>query len=181
MECCNYSDVIFVFLYNFQTLLTGILAVIAAIITSVAIWRSTNAPIKEERKRLQRLQESKRCYLGQELSFHLRIISSRAEDALSTIKVYAASKKDITDNVRTRCLISLDPIFTQWEFMSLLTGEEFNELADLRRKIADHNFSISKTAGAFGDDNHKENLKKRLEQIKTGAGKLGTTLLVNSH
>jgi hypothetical protein len=74
-------------------------------------------------------------------------------------------------------------VFVEWEVMSLLLPEIVQKCLHLRQKLIDHNFDVARAGGAFGADNFRAILLRRLEEIMTEAtdlaGELGNVPVQN--
>jgi hypothetical protein len=153
-------------LYDFQTLTSGALAILAAIISGLIIWKTAFFPIQHKEKEEAQLVKRKRHYVALVLSRNFQLLATRAKQGIGTVIVTKAANADVTDKVKERMRLNFDPIINDWELMSLFPLEILTSIVDLRRKVEDHEFDIDRTGGAFGDDNFGEQLKRRLNSIE---------------
>lgn len=160
-------------IFDFQPLIVGIAAAAIAALTIFAIY----APVRENRKRIAKLEKRRRrvgCY---ELSKELLLVGKRARQGQGTIKVQKATNKDVTDGTRERISIPIPRLITDADFMALLPEETVMSLNDLKAHLADHAFDVMRTGGAFGDDNFGRQMSDRLGAINTQASKIAQELI----
>lgn len=165
-------------IYNFQTLLSGILAIIAALVTGVVIWKTAYLPIQHKKQEDDKQTERKRHYVALVLSRNFRQLATRAKQAQGTVTVTKAANKDITENVRKRVILNFDPIIDDSELMSLFPADVLTSIVDLRKAIEEHNFDMERAGGAFGDDNFGEQIMRRLDSIQFKCNLLSNQLCV---
>lgn len=173
----EYYNAFFRMIYDYQTLISAILAGAAAFISAHVIWRSAKLPLESKRSEDEQRRKDKLRYLCMMLPSELRGLRNRAEQAAGTVKVHIASNNDVTEFTKQKTTLKLIPIIEDWEFMSLLPPEILDPLINLMGMVEDHNFDIYRAGGAFGADNFREQLLTRIELIKTTAnmlaGKIG--------
>ena len=56
--------------------------------------------------------------------------------------------------------------------MSTLPTVVLEDCLALSQKVNDHNFDIARAGGAFGADNFRESLRKRIQEIQKNVGTL---------
>jgi len=154
-------------LNTFQVLLSGILAVIAAVLTATVIWISARLPVQSASKERIALNKRRHSYVKALLSAHFATLSARARQAEGTIRNIIGANGVVTDQVKQKVKLTLSPLVDDWESISLLPPEIQSKIATLRRKIEDHNFDMDRAAGAFGADNFRQHI---LTQIKSVQG-----------
>jgi hypothetical protein len=159
-------------LHEFQTLIAGCLAVVAAAATAYVIWRAAHLPVLAQAGRDEEMTKRRVRYECLVLSSQLQILRRRASQAAATIRVYIAANKDVSDEAKERIYLSLPKIIEDWEVMSLLPVANLESVLDLSQTLNEHNFDIARTGGAFGDDNFRKNLLQRLDYIMTRTSKL---------
>lgn len=159
-------------IYDYQTLLAGILAIVGASIAAFAVWRSTRLTI--ERDQAHRAdKDQRRLSVGvQTLSADLQTLSRRAAQALGTINVHIAANASMNDSTRSRTILAAPPSIEDWELMSLFPAELIRELVSLRHAVEAHNFDMERAGGAFGDDNFQRHVKKQADSIRSQATSL---------
>lgn len=151
---------------DYQTLISGILAVGAAVGTAVAVWLSARLPIKHQRLEAQALQARKRYYVALVLSRNFRLLATRAAQAKSTVIAVKAANGTVTDDTKRRATLIFDAVIDNWELMSVFPVDILGDIADLQNRVADHNFDIERAGGAFGADNFAESIKDRCDAIR---------------
>lgn len=164
--------------YDFQTLISGSLAIIAAVVTAAVIWRSAKLPFIEQERREKELLRRQILFASSVLSEQLLIIATRARQAEGTITVVVASNTDVNDDTRRRTILEIHPIVDDRETMSVLPTELLQRLSKLRHQIADHNFDMMRAGGAFGADNFRTSILARIRQIEHDARELSGSFAV---
>lgn len=172
--CINTLDCF----YDFQTLLSGILAIGAALITALIIWWTAYLPIQHQKNEIIRQKRRKQHYVALILSRNFRLLATRARQAQGTVKVTKAANKDITENVRKRTILVFDSIIDDWELMSLFPSSVLTKIVDLRNIVNEHNFDMERAGGAFGDDNFGNQIMNRLDSIASQCNVLGSELCI---
>jgi hypothetical protein len=159
-------------LYNFQTLLAGVLAIIAAMIAAIAVWRSAHLPLKHQEK-VRREAEGRRVQVGyRALLSDLQTLQVRVRQAEGSVKVVIASNASVTDDVRTKVRLAMPALCSDWDFMSLLPSDLASALLALGRTVDSHNFDMAQAGGAFGADSFRELIFRRLKDISEHVGSL---------
>ena len=153
-------------LSEFQTLITGVLALLAATVTAIVIWRAAKLPVVKEYEHQVLMEKRKKRYNFRLLFEDLRLISNRAKHVAGTIEVTVAANAVITDEIRSKVLLKLPKIIECWEDMSLLEEPLFSEILSLRRQIIDHNFDMERAGGSFGADNFQQSILRRLSRLE---------------
>lgn len=165
-------------LFEFQTLLSGCLAILAAILTAAIIWRAAQLPIKEQAKRDHEMKGLRRQYACLVLSTDFHLIAARARQAEGTIRAVIAANANVNDNTREKTYLKLHPMIDQWEFMSLLPKDMFRNIMRLRRTVDDHNFDMERAGGAFGAENFRQSILTRIRSIQGHATTLAAQIAV---
>ncbi len=163
-------------LYDFQALISGSFAIIAAIATGFIIWKTAYLPIQHKKEEDIRQTERKRHYIALVLSRNFRLLATRAKQAQGTVTVTKAANAEITENVRKRTILKFDPIIDDWELMSLFPASILTSIVDLRKTIDEHNFDMERAGGAFGDDNFGRQIMSSLDSIQTKCNILSNEL-----
>ncbi|MFH1157965.1 MAG: hypothetical protein V1721_03660 [Pseudomonadota bacterium] len=171
--CASFVKCIF----DFQNLLSGFLAIAAAVITALVIWKSANLPLEKQRKEKLETEKRQRQFISFLLAHEFRLLASRALQAKGTIKVTIAANANVTDQTREKTILSLHPAIQEWEFMSLLPQDLFQEIMVLSRKVEDHNFDMKRAGGSFGDDNFQRIVQQHAQEIHDLAFKLSNKLI----
>jgi hypothetical protein len=164
-------------LYNYQALFSGILAICAAVVTAVVLWCSALLPIEQRQRETKELEQKKIRFLKLSLHHDFRLLSTRASHAASTIKVTIAANVNVSENTRKKTKLQVPAIVNQWEFMSLLSFDEFDSVMKLVRKVQDHNFDMERAGGSFGDDNFQRHVQVQANQIKDMAFMISNQML----
>jgi hypothetical protein len=152
---------------DFQTLLSGILAIFAALVTALVIWCAAYLPIKKQAQRDKEMTDRRQRYVCLVLSTDFQLLASRALQAEGTIKVAIAANTNVTDNIREKTQLNLHPIIDDWESMSLLSKDKVRNILELSRKVNDHNFDMQRAGGAFGADNFRQSILSRIGIIQS--------------
>ena len=162
-------------LWKFQTLVAGIFAIIAAVVTAYTIYKAARLPVRAEQDR-HKENEGRRLRLRSlELSEEFSILGKRAIQGKATVKVHKAAKASITDETRRKMMLRIPPPTRDWEFMSLTPEAIVRQCIQLNGMIEDHNFDMERAGGAFGDDNFGRSITARLETISKIAADLSQT------
>lgn len=161
----DYSGIIKYF-FDFQTLLSGILAIFAAGITAWIIWTTAFLPIRHKEKEDGETLKRKQHYVALILAKNFDLISMRAKLGVSTVITVKAANAQINDQTKERMKLKFDPIINDWELMSLFPLEILTSIVNLRRLIEDHHYDMERAGGAFGDDNFGDAIKRRLNSIE---------------
>lgn len=162
---------------EFQTLIAGFMAVIAAAGTAYAVWRSANLPIAEQARRGKEMAAQRQRHECLVLSSQLQVLQRRAGQAAGTIRVYKAANKDVSDAAKEKMYLTVPPIIADWEVMSMLQFDVVRRCLDLTQKLESHNFDIARAGGAFGDDNFGRHLQRQLDEIIASASTLANELI----
>jgi hypothetical protein len=152
---------------DYQELIAGTLAVLAAIITARAVWRAAQVPIVRDEQREAELKRRQLVYTCSILSSELKTLSVRALQADSTIVTVAAANSQINEDTKKKCSFNRPKILDDWTAMSLLPPATMSPLMTLYKMVDDHNFDVARSGGAFGADSFRQTLRKRLTDIQT--------------
>ncbi len=163
-------------LYNFQTIISGVLAIIVAFFTAIIIWWTAYLPIQHKKDADLEQRERKQHYVALVLSKNFQLLATRAKQVQGTVIVTKAANATITEDVRARTKLHFDPIINDWELMSLFPPEILTRIVGLRKHVDDHNFDMERAGGAFGDDNFGQQIKSRLDSIGTLCHQLSSEL-----
>jgi hypothetical protein len=164
--------------WAFQTLITGIVAVLSAIVTAATIYFAARLPVSAEREREKESAGRRLRLRSLEMSEELKLLGKRARLGQSTVKVHKASNADVTEATRQKMRLRIPEPTQDWRFMSLLPENMARECLQLNSMIEDHNFDIERAGGAFGDDNFGRSITDRLETIRTKAEELSNVVLI---
>ena len=177
-DCSSVVDC----LWSFQALLTGVLAILAAVITAHVIYRAAKLPVRAEEKHKLDLANRRRRLGCLELSSNFWTISERAVQAQSTVRVHKGENAGVSKDTLDRLVFGIPAITQDWEFMSLLSEELAQRCCELCRKIESHNYDMERTGvgSAFGADNFAASITKRLADIKDIAFDLSNELTKSS-
>jgi hypothetical protein len=163
-------------IWDFQTLIAGALASIAAAATAYIIWRAARLPIEAQASINQEKQERQIRYVSSVLSTHLGYLAARTRQAEGTIRAIIAANANINDDVRKRTSLKLHSIVDDWEFMSLIPRHLLEHTIRLRRQIDDHNFDMERAGGAFGSNEFQRSILARTNSIQAQATNLSRQL-----
>ncbi len=166
-------------LYDYQTLVSGVLAILAAGATAWVVIHAARIPIEAQRQRDRELRNARRDYLRAVLMGEIFTIATRARQAASTVKTYKASTHEITDDGKEKLYLTIPHDTQDWEAMAVLGTEVIKEWASLRHLIDEHNFDIKRAGGAFGDDNFGRKIMSRAEAIAAAAQQFAGKTLNN--
>lgn len=173
----EYCTSILSCVHDFQTLISGVFAILAALLTAHIIWKSASLPIKAKENK-QKEDETRRLhYLYSILAGNLREISARAQQTPGSIKVHKAANTSVSEKTKDKLYLELHSIADEWEHMSLLPKETLSSFSRLRRLISDHNYDISRARGAFGDDNFANIISTRAKNIRSSAFELSNEII----
>jgi hypothetical protein len=170
------QGVIYTLLYSFQTLISGVLAIVAAIITAYVVWRSANAPIRATEASEKNLRIRRARFTLSVLSWELRTIVSRARQVRGTIDVTTAANAQVNDDTKQKCYLPRPQMLEDWESMSSLSVGRFESIRQFFQIVDEHNFDIRRAAGAFGEENFRRSLRSRLDLIHKQAANLQASI-----
>lgn len=173
MEIC--SDILHC-AHEFQTFISGVLAILAALGTSFMIWKSAFLPIQHQKAHDLKQKRRKQHYVALVLSRNFRLLATRAKQVQGTVITHKAANASVTDKTRERSKLIFDPIIDDWELMSLFPMDLLTDIVDLRKYVADHNFMMDQIGGAFGDDNVGEQIKRRMDSVQNQCSTLSNKL-----
>ena len=162
--------------HEFQTLIAGTLAVAAAGVTGYVIWRSANLPVAEQARRDKEMAAHRQRHECLVLSSQIRALRRRAGQAAGTIRVHIGANANVTDATKEKIYLVEPAIIADWEVMSMLPSEVVERCLDLTQKLDDHNYDIARAGGAFGDDNFRQSLLRRLDDIMVNVLKLANDM-----
>ncbi|MEO1564439.1 MAG: hypothetical protein AAFR98_13465 [Pseudomonadota bacterium] len=157
---------------EFQTLIAGSLATIAAVVTAYVVYKSAKLGVEANQLTRKGLKEQKLAYAKNQLAVDMEQVRRQCTQTASTIKVHVASNAEVTETIKNRCYIDGGSILLDWEFISLFDGDEQKQILRLRSKIRAFNKDIEKTGGAFGALNWQEHLYNQLNSITGFAGSI---------
>lgn len=163
--CAGLLDCI----YEFQVLGTGVLAIIAAVVTAVAITSAAQAPVEASEKREEGLRQRRLRHTCMSLSHELLSLRNRAVAVARKVRFErpALHQPPQIDEVNA---LFLPPSFASWEDMSLLPDETAQACFALARRIQAHNFDVSDGLAS------REVRQQRLSQIEEQALRLAAEL-----
>ncbi|HLZ73845.1 hypothetical protein [Phenylobacterium sp.] len=175
-SAAHYCSTALSWAYDFQTLISGILAILAALGTAAVVLRAARLPIEASAQREQAADDRKRRYLCSILAECCRRVGSRARQAEGTITVVIAANSTVNDAIRAKVALGIDAVADDVELMALLPGAVMPRWIAFRRVIDDHNFDMNRAGGAFGDENFRRSIRDRLVRIGTEAAALAAVL-----
>jgi hypothetical protein len=152
-------------LWQFQTLIAGILAIFAAIITASVIYVAARLPVKSEQARAKKAEDRRLRLRSIELSEEFKILGMRAMQGKGTVTVHKASNASVLDETRRKMMLHIPQPTRDWEFMTLIPEAVARECVRLNGLIKEHNFDMERAGGAFGDDNFGRSITNRLDAI----------------
>lgn len=155
--------------YEFQTLISGGLAILAAIATAWVILSAAKMPIRVQQLEKKALEQRRKRFVGRTMSRELKTVAARARMAIGTIRVHAASGVAVTEETKRQISFRFPELARDWESMSLLPADTFIHLTRVLKMMEDHNHDIDRSGGAFGADDFRKHLIRRLEQLMTTA------------
>lgn len=129
-------------IYEYQTLLAGMLALFSAVLAGIWVLRAARMPLEAENKRLNELIERRRRFTCLRLSNEFMRLCEHARQAEGTIKVTIAANSDVTDNTRKKTTIAEPPLIEDWDSMSLLSDQMVGSVLSLRTLLRRHNFDM---------------------------------------
>ncbi len=164
-------------IYDYQTILTGILAILGAIFTVIGILIAAHLPIRAQNK-LKQEKEIRQCqYVKLTLQRYFRTLAIRARQAEGTIKVVIGANSNVTDTVRENTILKSHKIIDEWQFMMLLSENLFSKIMELQTEVDNHNFDIERAGGAFGAESFRRIIINRITKIKDFAHKLSEDVM----
>ena len=160
------------FFYDFQTLISGMLAIGAAAIGAYALWRSAQLPFVDNARRERETLTKKRLFLASLLYSEFQIMATRARQAEGTINAVIASNTNVTDDTREKTVLKFPEVAADWDLMSSVPPELLRRLFDFRKTVEDHNSDMKRAGGAFGANNFRQSILGRISQIAQQASQL---------
>jgi hypothetical protein len=160
-------------LWQFQPLVAGVLATIAAVATAAVIYAAARLPVKAQEKLNEDTEDRRLRLRSIELSEEYKLLGMRARQGKGTVTVHKASNVAITDETRRKMTLHIPRPTRDWQFMTLIPEAVARECVSLNGLIKDHNFDMERAGGAFGDDNFGRSITNRLEAIERLTSALG--------
>ncbi|WP_282608969.1 hypothetical protein [Pelagibius sp. Alg239-R121] len=162
--------------FAFQTLIAGLLAVIAAAGTAYAVWRSAHIPAVQQERHERDQQRRRRRHGANILAGELSHVSERAHQAAATIKVIIAANKTLTEEMKDPLYLKPPATLSNWEVTSLFPDEYQRRCIDFTNLINRHNFHVARAGGVFGDTNSQKTVQRRVKSISDIAHRLRNDL-----
>lgn len=162
---CSLGQLIF----NYQTLISGVLAILAAVVTTWAILHTARLPLTAQEAERKVTEARRRAYVSLALGRDLFTLAARARSAQGTIRVVVAGNVVINDDTREKVHLRLPAITQEWESMAVLPEQAFLNLSRLMRLVEDHNFDMARAGGAFGADYFRQVILDRVQKIEITA------------
>ena len=157
------------FVFDYQTLISGVLAILAAVGTTWALFHAARLPLMAKETERKSTEVRRRAYVSLALGRDLFTLAARARSAQGTIRAAIAQNAIINDDTREKVVLRL-PVMTQdWESMAVLPEQVFLNLSRLMRLVEDHNFDMGRAGGAFGADNFRQVILERVHRIEITA------------
>lgn len=156
-------------IFDYQTLISGILAIVAAVGTTWAIFHTARLPLAAQEAERKATEARRRAYVSLALGRDLFTLAARARSAQGTIRVVIAGNVIINDDTRDKVHLRLPAMTQEWESMAVLPEQAFLNLSRLMRMVEDHNFDMARAGGAFGADNFRQVILDRVQKIEISA------------
>ena len=153
-------------LYDYQTLASGILAIVAAVITAIVIWRAAKLPLVEQKNEERDRTRKKLIFAASVLSREFLMLRTRAGQVEGTIQVAIAANSSITERTREMVLLKIHSMVDDWDFMEVIPSNRLDAIERFCQLVADHNFDMLRAAGAFGDMNFRRSILDRVKKIE---------------
>lgn len=157
------------FIFDYQTLISGVLAILAAVGTTWVIFRTARLPLLAQEAERTATEVRRLAYVSLALGRDLFTLAARARSALGTIRAVIAQNAIINDDTRERVFLRLPAMTQDWESMALLPEQVFLNLSRLMRLVEDHNYDMERAGGAFGADNFRQVILDRVQRIEITA------------
>jgi hypothetical protein len=151
---------------DFQTLIAGVLAIVAAGLAARAVLRAAKVSIEAEAARAEELRQRQLSFTRATLNSEWQALVVRTRQVEATIIVTVAAEAIVTEATRARCYLKRPGIVDDWSFMSLLPAQLFARIVQLYALVDAHNLDIDRAGGSFGSDNFQQSLKERLATIR---------------
>ncbi|WP_020593328.1 hypothetical protein [Kiloniella laminariae] len=159
------SDVSFC-IAHYQTLLSGMVAVLAAIVTAVLVYYSATVPVREQRRKDHEQKEQIKAIIELEFKEEMKLVAKRARAIKGSIITYRASDVQVNDDNRKRLFLPESDLVTQRELMSLQDRNTVARFLSLMSLVYAHQQNIRDT-GSFVDDNYYNQINGRLDLIRS--------------
>lgn len=159
-------DDVFCVIYHYQSLISGILAVLAAIGGGLAVVHAAKIPIKAQAETNKRLEQRQTRYVARLLATECQRLCEFARQSEGTIATQIAANKEINDELRSRLMTDFHPIIHELEAMSLLRTDHLHSILTLHHDLQRHNFDMERTGGVFGTDAFRRQIYRRLSNIQ---------------
>lgn len=164
---------------EFQTLISGTLAIVAAMATAFVLVHTSRMSIIAEKEKQDKVDRQKSNFAANQMIIELKRIRARVKQVESTIKVVVAANTMISDETREQCYLDVGSILSNWEFVSLFHENEQKDFLEFKDTIEEFNRCIKRSGGAFGATNWQEYLFRQLEQITIKTQKISQHLGIN--
>ncbi|KKJ78711.1 hypothetical protein WH95_01115 [Kiloniella litopenaei] len=156
---------------HFQTLISGSLAVIAAVCTAGVVYWSASMPIRQQKERDKIKDKRIKTVIDLEFRSEMNKIAKRAITIKSTIVAYRAANTEVNDNTRPKLFLPEPELAQQRELMAFLGPNTTANFLSLMLQIYAHQDNIRDT-NTFMVDAYFEQVTKRLELIGNSAQSL---------
>lgn len=160
--------------YDFQNLLSGSIAIVAAAIGAWALFRSANAPVVAAKQLQNNLNRRRGSFGCSRMAVEFERVAGLAYQAKGTIRATIGARKDVSEAVRAKTTLPIPGMLDDWEFMSLLSPETLQLTHEVRLAIEGHNFDIARAGGSFGSDDFQKHVLERAEKVHRLATKLSS-------
>jgi hypothetical protein len=154
-------------LADYQTLISGVLAIAAALLGGRYLLQSARLPVEDAKAQRVAADRRRLAFTTGVLAHEFMRLATLARQADSTIRVTIAANTEVTDRTREKTTLRLPTILDEWEFMSLISSELFEETLRVRDAINRHNFDMARAGGSFGDSNFRRHVQSQAADLYT--------------
>lgn len=159
------------FLYNFQTLISGILAILAAVLAGKYLLKSTTIPLQAQKEKDNTHLKNRQRLLALEIIESLKVISIRAEYAVGTVVANKSANKG-SEESKERCKLTLEIQAPMSDILSTFPSNILAPFSKLKSLLINHNYDIDRTNPTFGSDDFAQSITARLNQIELNSKSL---------
>ncbi|CAM5766347.1 hypothetical protein LMIY3S_01792 [Labrys miyagiensis] len=173
----GYTGVMAV-LYDFQTLLSGIGAILAALLGGRALFHAARIPIENAEKQAAEVLNRRRVAVSVMLASDFMRLSQLARQAEGTIVSNIAANVNVTDELRAKIRLTTPPLIDSWEDLSLFNTDLIREIYEEKRRVDQYNYDLDRAGGVFGDDRFKQYMQDQIRELRGSLHALSSKLTI---
>lgn len=163
-------------IYDYQTLISGILAIFAALIGGWFVWKSSYQPLKEKRAQEEKNLKVLQRFLSLVLIENLSNLSTKAKFISSQVYVSNLNQKG-SEESKNKCFLTLETFETKWELLSTFPRDILEDIVKLQNSLVEHNYDLNRAGATFGSQDFANSIIDRLNNIEEKSKNLKVKLM----